>query len=81
MQKERGHASPSCNFELAGVGRKGGANIQGALGAALPFPLTLRRRLALVGQNAELPSDRPLQVWGMLIPHLKGILPMTYQSL
>lgn len=62
----------SCDCELAGVGRKGGADMQGALGS---------RRWAPVGLSSELPSDRPLQAWGMLFAHLKGVLPMAYQSL
>lgn len=62
-----------------GLAGRVGQTRRGPWGAA--SPLQLSRRLELVGQSYELPSDRPLQVWGMLFPHLKGVLPMAYQSL
>lgn len=83
MQKERGLGS-SEDAVRAGIliwswlvlGRKGGADMQGAVGSGFgPHPSDLVGDWHLWGETAEessrLPSNRSLQVWEMFFPHLK----------
>lgn len=59
-----------------GLGRKGGADMQGAVGSSLgPYPSDLAGDWHLWGDTAEQSSQprssRSLQVWGMFFPPLK----------